>query len=69
MDPAYEHVIETHNPGDKPNANTLLIARVGKGQFIYTALTLDEQIAAGVPGALRILVNLLSAGIIPSGVR
>jgi LmbE family N-acetylglucosaminyl deacetylase len=69
VDPKYERVIETQNAGDRPNQNSLLVARVGKGLFIYSALTLDEQIAAGVPGALRIMVNLLSAGLTPPGVR
>jgi hypothetical protein len=34
--------------------------------YIYTTLSLTEQIEAGVPGAMRLLVNLLSAGATPA---
>jgi LmbE family N-acetylglucosaminyl deacetylase len=62
-DPRYTRVIEMHDPGEKENRNTILTTRVGKGTLIYTTLTLEQQIAGGVPGALRLLVNLLSAGL------
>jgi LmbE family N-acetylglucosaminyl deacetylase len=65
VDPQYEQVIETYDAGGPPNRNAILVARLGKGLFVFSALTLDEQIAAGVPGALRILVNLMSAGLTP----
>jgi hypothetical protein len=38
---------------------------VGKGTIVYTALTLEQQVAGGAPGGLRLLVNLLSAGLSP----
>jgi hypothetical protein len=62
-DPRYASVIETHDPGEKENRNAILVAPVGKGRFIYTALNLPQQIAGGVPGAMRLFVNLLSAGL------
>jgi hypothetical protein len=55
-------VIETHDPGEKPNSNALLVTRLGKGTYIYSALTFFEQLPGGVPGAARLLVNLISAG-------
>ncbi|HXT14100.1 MAG TPA: hypothetical protein VN706_00630 [Gemmatimonadaceae bacterium] len=39
---------------------------MGKGTLVYSALTLDQQIGAGVPGAMRLFVNLLSAGLTPA---
>jgi LmbE family N-acetylglucosaminyl deacetylase len=65
-DPRYATLIEVHDAGQPENRNAILVARVGKGTIIYSALTLDEQIAGGVPGALRLLVNLLSAGLAPA---
>ena len=62
VDSHYAHVIETHDPGEKPNANSLLVAKLGKGTYIYSALTFFEQLPGGVPGAARLLVNLISAG-------
>jgi hypothetical protein len=64
-DPHYGRVLETHDPGQRENRNAILVARVGKGLVIYTALTLDQQVAGGIPGGLRLLVNLLSAGLQP----
>jgi hypothetical protein len=40
----------------------LLVAPVGKGIVTYTTLSLSSQIAGGVPGALRLLVNMMSLG-------
>jgi LmbE family N-acetylglucosaminyl deacetylase len=61
-DPRYETVIETHDPleGDKPGG--LLFARHGKGAFVYTGYAFFRQLPAGVPGAYRFFVNLVSAG-------
>ncbi len=61
-DPRYETVIETHDPleGDKPGG--LLFARHGKGAFVYTGYAFFRQLPAGVPGAYRLFVNLVSAG-------
>jgi hypothetical protein len=62
-DPHYATVVEMHDPESRENRNSILVARVGKGTVVYTTLTLDTQIAGGVPGALRLLVNLLSVGL------
>jgi LmbE family N-acetylglucosaminyl deacetylase len=62
-DPRYQRVIETHDPDQPANNNAILVARIGKGTLIYTSLTFDQQLAGGIPGALRIFVNLLSAGL------
>lgn len=63
-DPRYSLVIESHDPGQPDNRNSILVATVGKGRFIYTSLTLTQQIANAVPGAMRLFVNLLSAGLV-----
>jgi LmbE family N-acetylglucosaminyl deacetylase len=62
-DPRYQRVIETHDPEQPANSNAILVAHIGKGTLIYTSLTFDQQLAGGVPGALRVFVNLLSAGL------
>ena len=66
VDSHYSHIIETHDPGEKENANSLLVAHLGKGTYIYSSLTFSEQMPAGIQGAARLLVNLLSAGCRPS---
>jgi hypothetical protein len=62
VDPHYQHVLEMHDPGEKPNANTILVTPLGMGTYIYSTLTFYEQLPAGIPGSARLLVNLLSAG-------
>jgi len=62
-DARYARPLETHDPGQKDNRNSLLVATVGKGRIIYTSLTLTQQISNAVPGAMRLFVNLLSAGL------
>jgi len=38
----------------------LIACDSGKGRFVYTGLSLFRQLPAGVPGAYRILANLLA---------
>ena len=61
FDPHYRRVIEINDDRGHPTDAAILTARVGSGMFIYTALSLDEQLLATNPGAARLLVNLLSA--------
>ena len=60
-DPHYQRVFEMHDPGEPPNENALLIARLGRGVYIYNTLALFRQLPAGVPGAARIFLNLIAA--------
>ncbi|MBV9778874.1 MAG: PIG-L family deacetylase [Acidobacteriaceae bacterium] len=61
-DPRYKALVETHDPGQDPQRGGLLVARYGKGIYIYDAFALYRQLPSGVPGAFRILANLVSAG-------
>ena len=53
-------VISSHDPGDKPLEGGLLVANYGKGRYIYTGYSWFRELPAGVPGAYRIFVNLIS---------
>jgi len=59
-DAKYKPLLETHDPGEKDQEGGLLIAQYGKGTYIYTGLSFFRQLPAGVPGAVRLFVNLLS---------
>ena len=61
-DPAYHPVFELHDPGEAPLEGGLLVARVGKGTYVYTGLSFFRQLPAGVPGAFRLFANLLALG-------
>jgi len=58
----YETILSSHDPKESDKHGGLLFARYGKGIFIYTGYAWFRQLPAGVPGALRLLVNLISAG-------
>jgi hypothetical protein len=66
FDPRYRTFLSTGDPKQPETMATILSARVGKGIIIYTSLSIDDQIAATNPGAARLLVNLLSAGLSPA---
>jgi len=60
--PAFTALTETADPGQDPQRGGLLIAHPGKGSYIYVAYALHRQLPELVPGAYRLLANLLSAG-------
>ncbi|MFQ5602188.1 MAG: PIG-L family deacetylase [bacterium] len=61
-DEHYEPVLSSHDPGEGNKKGGLLIAHYGKGVFIYTGYSWFRQLPAGVAGAVRLFVNLISAG-------
>jgi hypothetical protein len=61
-DPHFHPLLSTHDPGDQPMKGGLLVAQYGKGTYVYTGYAFFRQLPAGVPGAIRLFVNLLSAG-------
>jgi hypothetical protein len=63
MDKWDEHftpLLSCHDPGEEAQKGGLLRARYGKGTYIYTGYAFFRQLPAGVPGAVRLYVNLLS---------
>ena len=61
-DPRYVAVTEVHDAGQDPQRGGLLVAPVGKGVYVYCAYALYRQLPEGVPGAFRLLANLVSLG-------
>jgi LmbE family N-acetylglucosaminyl deacetylase len=61
-DPGYVALTETADEGQDPQRGGLLVAHPGKGTYVYVAFALYRQLPELVPGAYRILANLLSAG-------
>jgi hypothetical protein len=58
-------LLELADPGEEPQRGSLLVARLGEGIYVYTGLAFFRQLPEGVPGAYRLLVNLLSLGTTP----
>jgi hypothetical protein len=59
-DKSYEKLFEMNDKGEQPLDGSTLIARYGKGRYVYTSLAFFRQLPAGVPGAYRLFVNLIS---------
>ncbi len=60
LDTAYDKILSMNDPGEKPNEGSLIIAKYGKGNFVYTGLVFFRELPVGIPGAYRLFVNLLS---------
>ena len=60
IDPRYQAPLEMNDPGETANNGSLIVGDYGKGRFVYTSLAFFRQLPAGVPGAYRLFVNLLS---------
>ena len=59
-DERYQPVFGMNDVGEEPLRGGLLVARHGKGTFVYTGLAFFRQLPAGVPGAYRLLANILA---------
>jgi LmbE family N-acetylglucosaminyl deacetylase len=60
IDPNYKAPLQMNDPGEAPNNGALIVGNYGEGRFVYTSLAFFRQLPAGVPGAYRLFVNLLS---------
>jgi hypothetical protein len=60
IDPAYEKILSMKDPGEGEQSGSLIVAKYGKGRFVYTGLVFFRQLPAGVPGAYRLLANLIA---------
>jgi hypothetical protein len=61
-DERYSPLLSMADPGEAAQRGSLVAARVGQGWYVYTGLALFRQLPEGVPGAYRLLVNLVSLG-------
>ncbi len=55
-------LLSANDKGESPKNGSLLVAKYGKGNYIYTGLSFFREFPAGVSGAYRLFANLLSAG-------
>ncbi|WP_316842296.1 PIG-L family deacetylase [Pedobacter gandavensis] len=60
IDPKYTPILGMHDTGETEKNGSLLIANYGEGKFVYTSLSFFRQLPAGVTGAYRLFINLLS---------
>ncbi|WP_121354653.1 PIG-L family deacetylase [Flavisolibacter nicotianae] len=59
-DPHFEPILSMNDPGEQAHNGSLIVTRYGKGFFTYTGLVFFRELPAGVPGAYRLLANLIA---------
>ncbi|RVU00393.1 PIG-L family deacetylase [Mucilaginibacter limnophilus] len=60
IDATYNTPLLMNDTGMSPDKGSLLVTDYGKGRFVYTSLAFFRELPAGVPGAYRLFINLLS---------
>ncbi len=60
--PEFTPILACNDPGEESKDGSLLVAPYGDGYYIYTGLSFFRELPVGVPGAYRLLVNLISLG-------
>lgn len=61
-DKQYTALLSMNDKGETPKDGSLLVARYGNGQYIYTGISFFRELPEGVPGAYKLFANLVSAG-------
>ncbi len=61
-DKAFTPILSMNDKNETPKNGSLLIAKHGKGHYIYTGLSFFREFPAGVSGAYRLFANMLSLG-------
>jgi hypothetical protein len=61
-DERFTAILASGDAGETPLKGGLLVARHGKGYFVYTSLAWFRQLPEAVPGAYRLFANLVSLG-------
>jgi len=59
-DGSYQKILAMNDKGEQPLDGSLIVCNYGKGRYIYTGLSFFRELPAGVPGAFRLFVNLIS---------
>ncbi|WP_439880024.1 PIG-L family deacetylase [Pontibacter sp. MBLB2868] len=58
----YTAILSSNDPGEPARDGGLLVAKYGKGNYIYTGYSWFRELPAGVPGAYRLFANMISLG-------
>ncbi len=58
--PEYQKIFSMNDPGEPSLDGSLVVADYGKGKFVYTGLVFFRELPAGIPGAYRLLANIIA---------
>jgi LmbE family N-acetylglucosaminyl deacetylase len=62
FDTAFTPILSAHDKGENDKKGALLVAKYGKGNYIYTGLSFFRELPEGVAGAYRLLANMIAIG-------
>ncbi len=60
IDSNYQKLLSMKDPGENENDGSLIVAKYGKGKFVYTGISFFRQLPAGITGAYKLFANLLA---------
>ena len=61
-DPQFHALLQSNDPGESPLKGGLLVADYGQGHYIYTSMVWYRELRGGIPGAYKMLANMISYG-------
>lgn len=61
-DKAFTPILSANDKGETPKNGALLVAKYGKGHYVYTGLSFFRELPEGVSGAFRLLANIIAIG-------
>ena len=59
-DSNFTPIISSNDKGEKAKDGAILVAKYGKGNYIYTGISFFRELPEGVPGAFRLLANMIA---------
>lgn len=60
--PEYKSVFAIKDAGETEQEGSLLYTKYGKGNYVFTSLAFFRQLPAGVPGAFKLISNIIATG-------
>lgn len=61
-DKAFTPILSSNDKGETPKNGALLVAKYGKGNYVYTGLSFFRELPEGVSGAFRLMANIIAIG-------
>ncbi len=58
-DSNYMTPLTMQDPGENPSTGALIHAKIGEGNYVYTGISFFRQLPSGVPGAIKLFINLI----------
>lgn len=59
VDDRYQSPLTLQEPGEAANKGGLITTKLGEGTFVYTGISFFRQLPAGVPGAIKLFINMI----------